>query len=418
MEELMVSILCATYNHEDYIRDALEGFLAQKVDFKYEVIVHDDASTDETARIVRQYEDRYPDIIRGIYQKENQYNKKRSILRKVFNICKGKYIATCEGDDFWIDRYKLQMQIDYMEQHKECVLTAHNSIELDYKNRKIKALYPYEKDGKLSSENIIMQYGGNLPSASIVCRAEFIKMEEFFYEAGILDYPLQLNYLTKGTIYYFDRIMSVYRHYHNGSWGKEQISDRKKRLMHSIKMIHFLSQYNWYTDKIYEKYIISRRQGYLSYALNLYKDKTKEDFFTICDEVKKEMDIPYHSYFMKIKKAYVQINDENYCDQIIYDFVKKYSNIVIMGAGNYAGILARQFEHCGITFQGFVVSSNQVVKNNYMDKPVWNICDLPFNLKDTGIVIGINPSIYNQIIEALEEAEVENYICPFLMEIS
>ncbi len=128
-----------------------------------------------------------------------------------------------------------------------------------------------------------------------------LKWRNFFYEAGILDYPLQLNYLTKGTIYYFDRIMSVYRHYHNGSWGKEQISDRKKRLMHSIKMIHFLSQYNWYTDKIYEKYIISRRQGYLSYALNLYKDKTKRGFFTICDEVKKEMDIPYHNYFMKIK---------------------------------------------------------------------------------------------------------------------
>lgn len=120
--QIVVSIQCLTYNHAPYIRQCLEGFVMQKTNFRFEAIVHDDASTDGTQDIIREYEKRYPDIIKPIYQKENQYSK--GIPGRITNIvnahCKGKYIAICEGDDYWIDPLKLQKQVDVMEKHPEC----------------------------------------------------------------------------------------------------------------------------------------------------------------------------------------------------------------------------------------------------------------------------------------------------------
>ena len=96
----MVSISCTTYNHEDYIADALESFLMQKIKFKYEILIHDDASTDRTAEIIKDYEKKYPEIIKPIYQTYNQYSKGIKVGKFNRERAKGKYIAICEGDDF------------------------------------------------------------------------------------------------------------------------------------------------------------------------------------------------------------------------------------------------------------------------------------------------------------------------------
>ena len=117
----VVSVYCMTYNHENYIRDCLDGFLMQKTTFPFEVIVHDDASTDRTQEIIREYAEKYPDIIRPIYQKENQRRLKVSaITTYVFPEVRGKYVAICEGDDYWTDEEKLQKQIEIMDAHPEC----------------------------------------------------------------------------------------------------------------------------------------------------------------------------------------------------------------------------------------------------------------------------------------------------------
>ena len=122
-ESLVVSIWCLTYNHEPYIRQCLEGFIMQETNFRFEAIVHDDASTDGTALIIREYAEKYPDIIKPIYEKENQYSKHDGTLDRImYASCKGKYIAMCEGDDYWIDKDKLQIQVDYLEEHEECGL--------------------------------------------------------------------------------------------------------------------------------------------------------------------------------------------------------------------------------------------------------------------------------------------------------
>lgn len=122
-EDPLVSIDCITYNHAPYIRQCLESFLKQKTNFPFEILIHDDASTDGTADIIREYEERYPNIIKPIYQSENQYSKAISISTKYnFPRAKGKYIALCEGDDYWIDPLKLQKQVDLLENNSDCSL--------------------------------------------------------------------------------------------------------------------------------------------------------------------------------------------------------------------------------------------------------------------------------------------------------
>jgi glycosyltransferase involved in cell wall biosynthesis len=120
-DTVMVSVICNTYNHELYIKDALEGIVKQQTDFAIEVLVHDDASTDHTADIVREYEAKYPDIIKPMYEEENQYQQGKPFGSAVWNFprAKGKYIALCEGDDYWIDPFKLQKQVDFLEKNPE-----------------------------------------------------------------------------------------------------------------------------------------------------------------------------------------------------------------------------------------------------------------------------------------------------------
>lgn len=117
-QEIVVSIKCLIYNHEQYIRQCLDGIVMQKTNFCFEAIVHDDASTDSSAAIIREYAEKYPHIIKPIYETENQYSKRDGSLTRIMNAaCKGKYIAVCEGDDYWIDPLKLQKQVDFLENH-------------------------------------------------------------------------------------------------------------------------------------------------------------------------------------------------------------------------------------------------------------------------------------------------------------
>lgn len=117
----MVSVCVLSYNHEKYLRDCLEGIVMQRTTFPIEAWVHDDASTDKSQEIIKEYQQRYPEIIKPILQTENQYSKKEgSILAMhLYPKCTGKYVALCEGDDYWIDPNKLQKQVDYMESHPD-----------------------------------------------------------------------------------------------------------------------------------------------------------------------------------------------------------------------------------------------------------------------------------------------------------
>lgn len=126
--EPLLSIVCLAYNHASFIRETLDGFLRQETDFPFEVIVHDDASTDSTAAIICEYAARYPSVIKPIYQRENQYRQGVPFSTRLFARARGKYIAYCEGDDYWTDPCKLQIQVDFLEQNRDYVITYHDAF--------------------------------------------------------------------------------------------------------------------------------------------------------------------------------------------------------------------------------------------------------------------------------------------------
>lgn len=130
--EPMVSICCAAYNHAPYIAQALDSFLAQETDFGVEILVHDDASTDGTQEILRAYARRHPGVVLPLFERENQYSRGVAI-DPTFNYprARGKYIALCEGDDFWVDPLKLRRQVAYMEAHPECTFCFTNGYIQD-----------------------------------------------------------------------------------------------------------------------------------------------------------------------------------------------------------------------------------------------------------------------------------------------
>ncbi len=122
----IVSICCITYNQAPYIRECLDGFIMQKCNFDFEILIHDDASTDGTQDIIKEYQQKHPNIIKPVFQTENQYSKGQRGMNIKYNFprAEGKYIALCEGDDYWIDPLKLQKQVDFLEMHIDFSMTV------------------------------------------------------------------------------------------------------------------------------------------------------------------------------------------------------------------------------------------------------------------------------------------------------
>jgi glycosyltransferase involved in cell wall biosynthesis len=214
----LVSIVCTTYNHEKYIREALDGFLIQQTTFPIEIIVHDDASTDNTVSILKQYEKNYPHLFRNIYQIENQYSKNVDIWSYLFTYkCRGKYIAICEGDDYWTDFLKLQKQIDFLENHSNYSMCFHNALKLYNETGVIKKFNKTSlKSRDLSLRDVVHNW--LVPTASIVGRTEFMRYNpDWLCRIYSGDYSLILKLHIQGSIYYINEIMSVYRISQTGS---------------------------------------------------------------------------------------------------------------------------------------------------------------------------------------------------------
>lgn len=245
----LVSICCITYNHKDYIREALEGFVNQNTLFDYEIIVHDDASTDGTAEIVREYASKYPDIITGIYQVENQYSKGVSpSLCYVWPKAKGKYIALCEGDDYWIDEYKLQRQVDFLEKHEDYGLVHTNHVRLVNGKCQIPSVGQVT-NGRVFKQLLVHDF--YIATLTVCVRADLLlqcsdEIQFVLSERKWLmrDYPLWLQASVKTKVGYIDEVTSVYR------VREESVSHSKSRRksynfflsVYNIKM-YFAEQY-------------------------------------------------------------------------------------------------------------------------------------------------------------------------------
>jgi glycosyltransferase involved in cell wall biosynthesis len=259
-EQITVSIVCMTYNHGPYIEQALQGFLIQKTSFKIEVLVHDDASTDQTAAIIRQYEQQFPEIIKPIYQTENQYVKGgASRLNRLR--AKGRYIALCEGDDFWIDPLKLQKQVDYMERNPVCTMCVHAAIKVFPNGRRMKNMVrPAIKSRIFTTEEVILGGGGLFATNTIMYPAKYLDWRpDFCRIAPVGDYPLAVFLSLQGEVYYIDEAMSAYRKNAPGSWSRGMAMDVDRRKLHHQRVIEMLDSLNNYTEGKFCDAIQSRK---------------------------------------------------------------------------------------------------------------------------------------------------------------
>ncbi len=256
MEEVLVSVLCLTYNHEDYIRDALNGFVSQKTDFKFEVLIHDDASTDQTQEIIREYEEKYPDIIKPIYQTENQFSQGIKITQThQVPRAKGKYLALCEGDDYWIDPNKLQKQIDYLRNNPDCTLCVTATKIIDCQNNKTydELIDTHSRD--LTTEEVIEGGGGFFSTASMVFeREKYINKPELYLCKGIGDYPLAIYLATLGKVHYISDVCTAYRFAHSGSWTASNANAKRLR-DNNDNVIALLNRVDDYTQGKYSSVI-------------------------------------------------------------------------------------------------------------------------------------------------------------------
>lgn len=219
----IVSICCTAYNHENYIRSAIEGFLMQRTSFPNEIIIHDDASTDNTAKIIKEYAVKYPDLIIPILQTENQISKKlgSNLVRFVFPRATGKYFALCDGDDFWTDPLKLQKQVDELEKYHDCHICFHPaSVYDDAEKKTIKIVGKNDNFGRiLSPRDVILGGGGFMPTCSLVInRIVFDNLPDWFIKVPVSDYYLQILGSLNGGALFLEETMSVYRTNVKGSW--------------------------------------------------------------------------------------------------------------------------------------------------------------------------------------------------------
>lgn len=263
-EKPLVSICCITYNHERFIRDAIEGFLMQKTDFPIEILIHDDASTDGTANIVRAYQEKNPHLIRAIYQKENQHSQGKKVIHTLFRMVRGTYIAHCEGDDYWTDPLKLQKQVEFMEAHPECSICCHG-VTFSY------------QDGRPDHYGGFLVPKRNTYTLRDLCKVGFISTCSTVYRNNLYtefpselktlamgDWPLHILNAEHGIIWFIDDDMATYRVHENGYWSGMDIIDRK------IKVIDAYMAINTYLGGRFEREIMTSVWAYWLKISELY----------------------------------------------------------------------------------------------------------------------------------------------------
>lgn len=254
----LVTVYCSTYNHEQYIAQTLDGFVAQKTTFPFEVIVHDDASTDSTGQIIDDYKSRYPDLFHVIHQEVNQYQQGIKIFPTfIRSRIRGKYLAHCEGDDYWNDPQKLQIQYDYLENHPECSACVHDSLIYNMKTNKFKAFSCIHKECDIDVETLLNARAFVYHTSSLMSRVKDLDgiNELTQLVPGIGDYPRRVYYAVKGSVHYINRSMSVYRYLVPGSWSVRRVSDPSARINDCKNIIAMLAKADQISNYRFHSYI-------------------------------------------------------------------------------------------------------------------------------------------------------------------
>jgi len=287
----MVSIACLAYNHGKYIRDTLDGFLMQKTTFPVEILIHDDASADNTAEIIREYEARHPNLFKVIYQTENQYSKgnKPAILNR--GRAKGKYVALCEGDDYWTDPLKLQKQVDFLEVNENYSMACSNYSIVD-ENKEVIDLWAWKGDKTnpvISQEVILERYTPQLLTV-LMRKIHLDKIDAAYSEYSFPNGDVALfSAVTKfGPCHFMNEITGCYRKNPNGIWSEKSIAEKLNMRFTTLKNLAlFHADNNKANKSIYGKIVNTCR---VLFIISIKKT-------SLIDSIK----YSYYYFFYKLK---------------------------------------------------------------------------------------------------------------------
>lgn len=389
-EEVMVSILCYAYNHEKFIADAIEGFLMQKTSFPFEIIIHDDASTDRTAEIVEQYQEKYGKIIHFIQEEENIYSKYKNFKRideKMLKEANGKYLAICEGDDYWIDEYKLKKQIGYMEANPDCTLCFHNSLVVDEKKNIISYIFPRETSswryqyfkgyGRYDTADMLLW--DHVATASMLFRKkDFLEMPSFLYDYIYDDMIMRQCLTNMGYAYFMRDTMSAYRTGHCGSMMTAAHSSMENRMENIRGSIDIYKRLNEYMGYKYDK--------------------------EIQEVIKHWEDNLIYSYDFQGWRWWTRLDG-------LLDYCRLHKKVYLYGAGLYGHFCDEKLKHAGIDISGYIISEGQARPENYNEHESFYLHEIMESLSDAGIVICVGSSKYvKEMSHNLDTRCIQDYM--------
>lgn len=322
-----LSICCITYNHAAYIRQCLEGFVMQQTSFSFEVLIHDDASTDGTEEIVKEFERKYPHIIKPLYEKENQWVKGRR-GSKVFNFPRavGKYIAMCEGDDYWTDPLKLQKQVDFLEKNEEYGM-VHTNFDTYYQNanfflRNTHSVYNIDiKDNcALNYWDLFGKAMATIKTPTVCVRHDLIKKWQSVIPENnwlIGDFPMYFYISLHSKIGYINESTSVYRTVPDGSASNVGKDNKKKLYLRKSYVdirLHFFVKYKL-DEKKFRKALIGDFNLLFDYCVLTANDSILSEYLDKLTNLKLQEEVNI------LSKVYAKSN--NSTQKLILQHISK-----------------------------------------------------------------------------------------------
>lgn len=266
----LVSVCMTTYNHRRFISSALDSVLMQETDFPFEIILHDDCSTDGTTDIVRSYVDRHPGLIRPIIQTENQYSKGNHALPEVFQLTRGRCIAILEGDDAWTDPQKLRLQVEFLEGHPECIMCYGNAQVVDEHGKVLAERKIPAAECRPLGQRELMACRHLIPTATVMFRNHPVLRRLPAEISTVLNgdsflYALLAQYGTAG---YVEFSPSVYRQHAGGIYSSLDTHQRRAAKLRTLRTLRrcIAKPYRpWVADSIAGTFLMSaehlRRDG-------------------------------------------------------------------------------------------------------------------------------------------------------------
>jgi glycosyltransferase involved in cell wall biosynthesis len=247
---MKVSVLMITYNHEKFIAQAIESILMQVVDFDYEIVIGEDCSTDQTREIVCTYQSIYPETIKLFLPSQNVGVNRN--FEQVLKRCKGEYVALLEGDDYWSDNHKLQRQVDFLDQHHDCMICCHD-VHVIYENKNtLPRLYCTWEQPEFSNLQDLLNRNFIATPSTMFRNNLFDQWPDWFYDIKLVDWLLHILNAQAGKIGYINKPMAVYRVHSGGIWNSASLETNIKAIIQVLELVNSFLRYE-YTELIENK---------------------------------------------------------------------------------------------------------------------------------------------------------------------